>query len=517
MLLSMWMIANRLSSFDLQIHIKNDARPVLKSPRLAYATDCVMVYPDGNDVVYIHEDDTIRIKNISLTMGFELIQSVFDFYDEWINTLRNNLRGGNYERIINTSWMIFHNPLVLLNGQFQVLAMSDQYVDGEMDEEWRYLSHNHYVSFESIKQHRKNRTQAPEEVKPCYYRKSENNYLNYNSLSCVIWAKDRIYGRIIVLEKERYLNTGDAQLLTILADELKTTLTEYNSAADDDAKHIDFFSNILEGKGVDENCQKLILKLWNWKVDDSYCLFYLKFRNAEDKMIAGPLGDVLRRQFPDCCVIRKESAFYIIQDITKMPLENTKGRLCDIAKEQNLFLSESLVFPMLDAIPYLRDQAVYAMDNGRKAEPDPVNGCYLFEKYATDYFIERIALKDIFFGVHPVALDLWIRSHTTRHNPFKTYLCYLENNRSLVRTADKLFIHRNTLVYRLQKIEDHISLDRENYKDVDYLKLSMNILALIERRIELPSDRKMNSEEFLPYVLSRMQQWDKKVKDERYS
>ena len=168
-----------------------------------------------------------------------------------------------------------------------------------------YLSHNHYVSFESIKQHRKHRTQAPEEVKPCYYQKSENNYLHYNSLSCVIWAKDRIYGRIIVLEKERYLNTGDAQLLTILADELKTTLTEYNSAADDDAKHIDFFSNILEGKGVDENCQKLILKLWNWKLDDSYCLFYLKFRNAEDKMIAGPMGDVLRRQFPDCCVIRK--------------------------------------------------------------------------------------------------------------------------------------------------------------------------------------------------------------------
>ena len=312
------------------------------------------------------------------------------------------------------------------------------------------------------------------------------------------------------------MNTGDAQLLTILADELKTTLTEYNSAADDDAKHIDFFSNILEGKGVDENCQKLILKLWNWRLDDRYCLFYLRFRNAEDKMIAGPMGDVLRRQFPDCCVIRKESAFYIIQNITRAPLEITKGRLCGIAKEQNLFLSESLAFPMLDAIPYLKDQAAYAMDNGRKTEPEPADGCYLFETYATDYFIERIALKDIFFGVHPVALDLWIRSHTTRHNPFKTYLCYLENNRSLVRTADKLFIHRNTLVYRLQKIEDHISLDRENYRDVDYLKLSMNILALIERRIDLPPDRKMNSEEFLPYVLARMQQWDKKVKDERY-
>ena len=41
MRLSMWMIANRLSSLDLELDIRSSAPAVLKSARRVYATNCV--------------------------------------------------------------------------------------------------------------------------------------------------------------------------------------------------------------------------------------------------------------------------------------------------------------------------------------------------------------------------------------------------------------------------------------------------------------------------------------------
>lgn len=50
---------------------------------------------------------------------------------------------------------------------------------------------------------------------------------------------------------------------------------------------------------------------------------------------------------------------------------------------------------------------------------------------------------------------------------------FFENNMSLTQTAKKLKIHRNTLVYRLDKITDNLKLDPRVFDDAVQIKLSM--------------------------------------------
>src|SRR3712207_4251036 len=97
MKLSMWMIANRLSPLlDIKTYISSNAQPVLNSARLAYATNCVHVYPDGDHVVYAGEGDRILVYNLSVVEAFEILQGVFDYYQDWETLIQQDIKSMDF-------------------------------------------------------------------------------------------------------------------------------------------------------------------------------------------------------------------------------------------------------------------------------------------------------------------------------------------------------------------------------------------------------------------------------------
>ena len=61
-------------------------------------------------------------------------------------------------------------------------------------------------------------------------------------------------------------------------------------------------------------------------------------------------------------------------------------------------------------------------------------------------------------------------------NLIETISAYLANERSLIRTADSLFIHRSTLIYRIKKIIDRLYYNIENNYNRDYMSLSIRVI-----------------------------------------
>ena len=54
-----------------------------------------------------------------------------------------------------------------------------------------------------------------------------------------------------------------------------------------------------------------------------------------------------------------------------------------------------------------------------------------------------------------------------------TGLRYIESGLNISKTSSSLFIHRNTLIYRLDKIKELLDLDLKNYKDSMIFYLSI--------------------------------------------
>ena len=64
-----------------------------------------------------------------------------------------------------------------------------------------------------------------------------------------------------------------------------------------------------------------------------------------------------------------------------------------------------------------------------------------------------------------------------------TLRAYLRNDTSLVNTARELFIHRNTLVYRMAKINEYLHESLKDRGTLAYLRLSIRVMDLYKKRV----------------------------------
>lgn len=62
----------------------------------------------------------------------------------------------------------------------------------------------------------------------------------------------------------------------------------------------------------------------------------------------------------------------------------------------------------------------------------------------------------------------------------KSFLHYCQNNMNITKTAEKLYIHRNTLIYRLKKIEKLTNLNLNSFEDCTLLYLTLKRMDMVE-------------------------------------
>ena len=63
---------------------------------------------------------------------------------------------------------------------------------------------------------------------------------------------------------------------------------------------------------------------------------------------------------------------------------------------------------------------------------------------------------------------------------------FFENNLNISETARQLYLHRNTLVYRLEKIEKQLGLDIRRFEEALTLKIAMMVESYLKDIRENP-------------------------------
>ena len=77
---------------------------------------------------------------------------------------------------------------------------------------------------------------------------------------------------------------------------------------------------------------------------------------------------------------------------------------------------------------------------------------------------------------------LWEYDKLYGSNLFGVLKIYFEEGRNTVQTAKKMFMHRNTLLYQLNKIEELTGLDLKNSDDEFECRMGYYLLEIMDRK-----------------------------------
>ena len=80
----------------------------------------------------------------------------------------------------------------------------------------------------------------------------------------------------------------------------------------------------------------------------------------------------------------------------------------------------------------------------------------------------RMLIKEIFDGKSPDEFD---------EETLTTINKFFENNLNVSETSRQLYVHRNTLVYRLEKLEKSTGLDIRRFDDALTFKIAMMVVS----------------------------------------
>ena len=110
---------------------------------------------------------------------------------------------------------------------------------------------------------------------------------------------------------------------------------------------------------------------------------------------------------------------------------------------------------------------------------------YLYEEYAIYHFAEsRSPGENLKNDCHPALLKLIDYDRENRTDYAHSLYIYIVHSKNITESAKALSIHRNTMFYRMEKIESLMNININNSNTLLHLHLSFKILELLN--IDLP-------------------------------
>ena len=97
----------------------------------------------------------------------------------------------------------------------------------------------------------------------------------------------------------------------------------------------------------------------------------------------------------------------------------------------------------------------------------------LFRHMAVDYLLNQKIGEYRYYARHPLVLYLENSEMEGKRELIDTLQVYLMSERSVKRAAEKLFVHRNTVTYRIDLIRQLGMIDFDDAYDRQYALISL--------------------------------------------
>lgn len=478
------MILNYFDVMDPVADIPEDAPVNLIGACTYYVPNCIYVYQKEANVIADagKEGGHLLFQNAQVHEIHQMLESAFSFFDEYYSRIHNAAKSLDYIQFIDLSWAFFRNPIVLLDASNAVITMSHQYNIDEVNEDWKYLYLHRHSSYAVQKYLLLIGKQYNyfNNKKPTIYH-LDSPLINCNELSVAIYNNNVQYGRLNIIEKSKKINPGDLYITNSLLDDLCYILTHTKSTNNHTTHFVSVFNKLLHNDHISEEDFEYWKATSGWKRDKKYRLIVCKDltpTQSPDKY--RNLECLIRSQFGDNggVAFTGNHLAFMQNDKFEQDIQSKWDDIIDFLEDFNLEAGISLIIQDIHFIHCYYDQALFALRQGRKE--DPQNKIHPFFPYAIDYLLSGESLYKKRCACQSDIKKLWENDTLDGGEKIITLNAYLANERSLTKTAEQLYIHKNTLIYRINKIKDIIICDLNDSYTREFMKISIRVCHIFE-------------------------------------
>ena len=405
------------------------------------------------------------------------IIAIFQRYHDFETQLNQIVTNGSLVDLCRAASAFFQNPVYIHDNMFSVIALSSK-VEGMLKFEYNENTGKLYIPLWLINEFKydENYQKTLERRRAGIWDNEQYPY-TMRSLYVNLFSANAYCGRLLINEIGSPLQPGQYQAAEYLA-RYAVRLIEQDESTLRYWGLEDTLIDLMNGKPVDNRDLQTTLGILDWAASD--CYLCLKIRNQDEALSVRSdkaLNNALASQ---------------IQGYFSFSYQKT---LCVLINQTRPGIGQHAVRQIL--APLVRDSCMYV---GISNQVDSIHAIFLGFRQADialQYIVEENSSQWI-VSFSECALH-YIRSRSTQELPmemlaeptllsilrydethdtqyFSTLRAYLINERSIPKTAGSLIIHRTTLTYRLQKIQELFGPNLDDDRQRLYLLLSLFLL-----------------------------------------
>ncbi|MDR0838386.1 MAG: helix-turn-helix domain-containing protein [Oscillospiraceae bacterium] len=470
MKLSMWMLFDELAQYGARSAIR-DGNPVIEDVRVFIAGDvwedsCVCLgrsddfFGDGGDsVILINGRDTITFENARLPETLNRVIGIFGKYRRWDDALRSAVHSADpFQNILDVAHDVFRCPMFFGHKNLRIYAITRQYSEEQVYVGWDEVKAINTMP-PSLFGHLKPIDMAlfPDDADPIAIPAldDDSKFFDYQ-IRANCYLRGNIWGHLYIYYSRAEVSPALLQLARHAAD-IYGELLDSSQSGTDKYTQYSFLTDLLDGRETAVGAMTGIYWALGWPETEELVLCKIATPPVTyDGVFFDWLCESLSAQAAGSIVFPYSKSVVLILRQSDTDLDELISGFAQSMERGNYHCGISFPFVGLENILPHFFQAGYSIESATSPE------------LRTHYF------KDCAFDGLAAALKShlewrdWVlpsifklinsdEAHGTEY--YKTLYCLLISNGHLGNTAKRLYIHRNTLMYRLEKIAQILEAD----------------------------------------------------------
>jgi hypothetical protein len=494
----MWMLFDELERYNAEGAIRDGAQTIdgfrIFSDDDSVSRDYVYIGrcgdffgSDSGSVILAYGHDYILVKNVNLIDIFNCVIGVFDKYRTWGERINAALHHAEpFQAVIDVAHEIIGSPMFFGQKNMRILAITRQYTSEQVFEEWDDMKHYAVIPLRLIKRLAPYDLPAkyPDEfdpaVIPAIEGSAEARAYRY-AIRTACYLNGKIWGHLFIFYKNDRVANSLLQLLRYIV-KIFEKLLHIKHKNDMEYNHFLQLANLLDGATITNDDISKLYYMFNWNETTSLVVYkIIPSTQAFDKMLFDSVCSNLAERFPNAVVFPHADTIVLVASQFQVEEQTLKSTINQFISLGSFQCGRSLPFCGIENLATYYEQAQYAIVK----DADGHHGIHFFEDNAYTCLAKA-------FNTHlgwrrwvlPSLIGLMDMDASQGTEYFKTLYCLLQNKSHYGNTAKALFIHRNTLTYRLSRIESLLGVDLQNEHTVAYLRFCYEMMKL--DGIEIP-------------------------------